>query len=52
MKYIVYCTKIFNGTIEVEAESKEEAICIAEENMDEVNWEFGEKTADFAEEIK
>lgn len=49
-KYIVTCTKIYNGTIEVEAENKEEALEIADENLDDVDWVFGEATADYAEE--
>jgi hypothetical protein len=40
---------MYNGTIEVEAESEEQALDIAQENIDNVNWELGEKTADFAE---
>lgn len=50
MKYIVDCTKIYNGTLEVEAESKQEALAYAEQHLDEVDWEFGEATADYAEE--
>ena len=49
-KYIVTCTKIYNGTIEVEAENKEEALEIADENLDDADWVFGEATADYAEE--
>ena|GEM_PF-5961837 len=53
MKYIVNCTKIYNGCMEVEAESSEEAVRWAQEHInkldDEGNWSFGEATADFAE---
>lgn len=50
MKYIVSCTKISNGTLEIEANSKEEAIEYAKKHIDEVIWIFGEATADYAEE--
>lgn len=51
-KYIVNCTRIYNGTIEVEADSKDDAIAIAQERIDEVCWEYGESTADYADEIR
>lgn len=55
MKYIVYCTKIYNGCMEVEAKSSEEAVEWAQEHIsqldDECNWFFGEATADYADMI-
>lgn len=48
-KYIVTCTKIFNGTIEVDADSANEAMQMAEEKRDEISWQFGEETIDYAE---
>jgi hypothetical protein len=52
MKYIVYCTKIYNGSVEVDADCKEDALDIAEQSINDgkVEWEFGEATADYAEE--
>ena len=51
-KFIVYCTQIYNGTIEVEAENEDEAVRIVQqEKLDEVDFDFGEATADFADEI-
>lgn len=52
MKYIVTCTCIYNGFIEVDANDQKEAVSMAQERLDEVNWVFGEQTADYAEEIK
>lgn len=52
MKYQVTCTRIYNGTLEVEAESADEAVSIAQERLDEVDWQYGESTADYAEEVK
>ena len=53
MEYIVVCTKIYNGTIAVNADSKEEALKKAQdivcENDENVSWEFGESTADYVE---
>lgn len=50
-KYIVTCTRIYNGSIEVEAESEEQALEIAKEYQSEqINWSFGEETVDYAEE--
>ena len=53
MKYIVNCTKIYNGCLEVEANSSDEAMEWAQEHInildDEDNWFFGETTVDFAE---
>lgn len=55
-KFVVYCTEIYNGVKEVEAESSEEAVKKVQEmiwnDLKSVNWEFGEATADFAEEVK
>ena len=52
MKYNVCCTKIYNGSVEVEAENYSEAIELARMliDKDKVDWEFGEATADYAEE--
>jgi len=51
--YIVYCTKTYNGSIEVDAGSESEAMAKVEEMWRNgeypVNFEFGEKTTDFAE---
>jgi len=57
MKYIVTCTKIYNGYMEVEAKTCKEAVEWARDHIskldDEDNWMFGEATADYAElEIK
>ena len=51
-KYYVYCTKIYNGCVEVEANDRDEAVELAREEIENgnVSWEFGEETADFAEE--
>ena len=52
-KFYVECTMIYNGTMEVDAKSKTEALTIARENLANdincVNWNFGEATADYAE---
>ena len=51
MEYIVVCTKISNGNLKVEANSEKEALKNAQEmimrDVDNVDWEFGEATADF-----
>jgi len=51
--YIVYCTKIYNGSVEVEAESESAAMAKVEEMWRNgeypVDFEFGEKTTDYAE---
>ncbi len=52
MKYEVTCTRIYNGHIEVEAESAEAAMNYAKEHRDKIDWNFGEETIDYAEEIK
>jgi hypothetical protein len=49
MKYEVTLTKIYNGRLEVEASSEEEAIEIAKENKDKADFEHGETTVDYAE---
>ncbi|MBR3398579.1 MAG: hypothetical protein IKH08_02240 [Prevotella sp.] len=51
MKFGVTCTRIYNGWLEVEAASEEEAVSMAQERMDEVDWDFGEQTADYADKI-
>ena len=54
-KYGVYCTKIYNGYIEVDAESEQDAtekIKEMWETNDPIDWNFGEQTADYAEIIK
>jgi hypothetical protein len=52
-KFLVTCTKIYNGTMFVDAENNEEALEIAQnklnENVDCINWDFGEATADIAD---
>ena len=49
---MVTCTQIHNGILFVQAESADEALAIARERLDEVEWNFGEQTADEAEEIE
>ncbi len=49
MRYMVICTKVYNGTMEVEAESKEQALGIAQENIENAEWQLGEATADYVE---
>lgn len=49
MEFIVTCTKIYNGEIVVEAEDYEEALEYAKNNLDEVSFEYGETTVDYAE---
>ena len=53
MEYQVICTKVYNGTMFVEAESEEEALEIAQNNLEEdtesADWSFGEATADYVE---
>lgn len=53
--YIVHCVKVYNGSIEVEAESAEEATQKVQDDMymlDNVDFYYGETYADFAEEKK
>jgi len=50
-KYEVTCTRIYNGSLEVEAESADAALAIARERLDEVEFEYGETTADYAVEM-
>lgn len=68
MKYNVTCTLIYNGNVEVEANSREEAIKKAENaindgsatlqqapsevNVGTVPFTYGECTADYAEPLK
>ena len=48
--FIVHCTKTLNGTIEVEATTKEEAVeKVQREMLDEVEFYNGDTTADYAE---
>ena len=51
--YIVYCTKTYNGSVEVDAESETDAMAKVEEMWRNgeypVDFEFGEKTTDCAE---
>lgn len=53
-KFLVTCTKIYNGTMFVDAENSDEALNIAQDNLNEnvdcINWDFGEATADIADE--
>ena len=64
-KYLVSCTVIYNGTIEVEANDEQQAIdkvdnMLCGENLDgfpdevtvcDGNFVFGEATADYADEL-
>lgn len=51
----VTCTRIYNGSVQVQANNCREALDIAREiiinNPDKISWEFGEETADYADEI-
>lgn len=49
--YEVICTRIYNGRIEVEAESADAAMDYAKEHRGEIDWNFGEETIDYAEKI-
>ena len=49
--FLVTCTQIHNASLEVVAETKEEAMQYEEEHLDSLNWEFGERTVDYAEEL-
>lgn len=63
-KFNVACTLIYNGNVEIEADTVEEALIKAEKNFEcdvennvpysvhsgDVRFEFGEMTADYAEE--
>lgn len=55
-RYCVNLTMIHNGSIEVEADSENEAVEYVKENMDTIApdelFSFGEKTADYADLIK
>ena len=56
MEYEVTCTMIHNATLIVDADSKEDAVKKAQEILNNdadntnVDWEFGESTADYAKE--
>ena len=54
MKYGVTCTRIYNGYVEVEADSEEEAFAMADRLISEnkVDFQYGETTADYIEEIE
>lgn len=53
-KYRVTCTKIYNGEIVVLASSSAEAVKRAQDHIDlldeQNHWDFGEATADYADE--
>lgn len=63
-KFNVICTLIYNGNVEIEADTAEEALIKAEKNFEcdvnnnvpysvhagDVCFEFGEMTADYADE--
>ena len=51
MEYEVTCTRIYNGSIIVEADSDKAAMEYAEEHRDEISWQFGEETIDYADEV-
>lgn len=52
-KFVVNCTKIYNGSMEVEANNETEAVQLAQEklnnNVNCIDWEFGEGTADYVD---
>lgn len=52
-KFIVNCTKIYNGSMKVEANNETEAIQIAQEKLNNdvncIDWELGEGTADYVD---
>jgi len=48
-KFYVTCTKIYNGVMEVEADSPNEAMDYASEHLDECEFEYGETTVDYVE---
>jgi len=56
MFYNVICTMIYNGTKLIEAESKKQAVdkvqALLDENINNISFDFGEATVDYAEEIK
>lgn len=51
-KFEVICTRIYNASLFVKAETEEEALELARQEIEEdrVNWDLGESTADYAEE--
>ena len=55
MNYHVICTMIYNGSKDVEADSKQEAMDkvfdMLNEDINSVHFEFGEATVDYAEEF-
>lgn len=55
MEYIVTCTMIHNGAVNVNANSEDEAIEKAREilnkDINAANWQFGEATTDYAEKV-
>lgn len=52
--FIVRCTKILNGAMIIKAENSEDAVKEAQDmlngNVDCIDWDFGEATADYADE--
>ena len=48
MKYEVTLTRIYNGRLEVEAASSAEAMDIAKRRLEDVEWNYGEETVDYA----
>ena len=51
MKYEVTLTRIYNGRLEVEAASEAEAMNIAKRRLEDVEWNYGEETVDYATEM-
>jgi hypothetical protein len=50
--FYVTCTRIYNGVLKVEAESESEALEYAKEHLEQVEFEYCETTADYAEEAE
>lgn len=50
--YYVTCTRIYNGVLEVKAESKSAALKYVQEHLGQVDFEYGETTVDYAEEAE
>lgn len=49
-KFEVTCTQIWNATLFVKAETEEEALALAQQEIDnnQVDWDLGEATTDYA----